>query len=290
MQEVASRLYAETRFRGVNTVAFWTDEGYVLIDPPSFPEDSRLWQAMLREKHEGPIRAVILTDAHRDRILGAAWIKPMVFIAHTATQAALASLPNSYVNSLIHMLTSDLIEQTKFHAAHIVIPTVTFTERMRLHFGHQMIQIMHQPGPSDGSIWVNFPEQGVLFSGDTVVVGTPPYLNSMHSKAWMDSLNYIRHRLVSKIIIPGRGSITSKEATEPISSYLRLARRRVRSLYKARRPPSETVMLVHELLSLFPSPHENELEGFQQRVRTGLQCIYNELRQTQDTNASHQEE
>lgn len=279
VQELTPRVFIETDFRGGNTVAFLTDEGFVLIDPPSFPDDARRWQAMLREKGEFVVRAVILSDAHRDRILGPHWFKPQVLIAHAATYSSLSTLPSSYVNTIVNSLTNDPYEQSKFSSAQLLLPTVTFTEKMRLYFGAQTLTLSWQPGPMDGSLWVVFPEQSILYSGDVVVVGTPPYLNSMHSKEWMDALNIIRHRLSTRIIIPGRGNITDKEATEPISSFLRLARRRVRTLYKARRPPSETIMLVHELLALFPPPLESELEMFQQRVRTGLQCVYNEFRQ-----------
>jgi glyoxylase-like metal-dependent hydrolase (beta-lactamase superfamily II) len=288
VQEISQDVLVETSFRsGVNTGAILTSEGYILIDPPAFPDDARRWQAILHEHSEdSPVRAVILTDAHRDRILGASWYKPMLLISHTNTRASLSSLPGSYLNTLVNMLTTDSVEQAKFSSARILIPNITFSDRIRLHFGDTTLLLSYHPGPTDGTIWIYSPQNRILFSGDSVIVGMPPFLNSMHSKEWLDALNIIRHRMTLKQIVPGRGDLTHKESTVPISHYIRLARRRVRSLYKARRPPSETLMLVHELLALFPPPLESQLEGFQQRVRTGLQSIYNEFRQ-QDTDGGY---
>ena len=77
--------------------------------------------------------------------------------------------------------------------------------------------------------------------------------------------------------MPGRGPLVDKSATEPVSSYLRLARRRVQSLYRAGRPRADTSSLVPELLALFLYC-EDDLERIQRRVKGGLDRIYEELK------------
>ena len=79
--------------------------------------------------------------------------------------------------------------------------------------------------------------------------------------------------------MPGRGPLVDKDLTEPVSYYLRLARRRVQSLYRAGRPRADTATLVPELLELFPY-HESDLEQIQRRIKTGLDRIYEEIKAT----------
>jgi cyclase len=282
LQEIAPGVFVETRFRGGNVGAILTDEGFVLIDAPPFPEDARRWKMFLREQSSLPIRALVMTDAYRDRLLGASWFQPPILIAHAATHAAMSSLPGSYAGMVVNSLTRDSVELSGFGAAQILLANVIFTEQMKLHFGKPALYLMHHPGPTKGSIWVHWPEKGILFTGDSIVVGTPPLVNASYSKEWLDSLSLVRRqRFPADIIVPGRGELTTKEATGPVSKFLRLARRRVRSLYKSQRPLSETAMLVHELLAFFPAPLESELDHVQQRVRTALQFIYNEFREQQ---------
>ena len=66
-------------------------------------------------------------------------------------------------------------------------------------------------------------------------------------------------------------------ATEPISNYLRLARRRVHSLYRAGRPRADTSSLVPELLPMFPY-QTHEIERVQRRIKSGLDRIYEEFK------------
>ncbi len=280
VQEIADGVLVETAFRGVTIGAVRTDMGYVLIDTPAFPNDARQWHDRLREYADLPICAVVMLDAHRDRMLGPSWYKPFQLIAHTATHKAVTALAGTYVSTLANLLTSSPAEQTSLLTGKILKPTVTFTERMRLRLGKTVLELSHQPGPAQGSIWVYLAERGILFAGDSVVVETPPYLNSPYSQEWVESLKTLRRDMRNVTIVPGRGDvITDQDVTEPLLKFLQLARERVQSLYETQSALSDTARIIHELLALFPPPLEFDLEVVQQRVRTGLQFIYNEFRE-----------
>ncbi len=278
MREIADGIFVEATLRGMTIGAVQTDEGFVLIDAPPFPNDARRWQEMLRDFADIPIRAVIMLDSHRDRMLGASWFKPELLIAHVSTRKFVSNLSGSYVSTIANMLSSNPTEQTALLSGKILKPTISFTKTMRLHFGKTAIILEHQPGPMHGSIWVRC--QDVLFTGDSVVVETPPYLNGPYSKEWLEGLRYLQDDLKAVTIVPGRGGdVVDRSQIEPIQQYLQLARDRMRDLFEMRRPLSETSKIVHELLTLFPPPLEYELAEVQQRVRTGLQFIYNEFRE-----------
>ena len=277
MQEIAAGIFLEQHLRGVTLGAIQTSAGYVLIDTPAFPSDANYWLDTLKRHKNLPVAAIILLDAHRDRLLGASWFNPPMIIAHAMTFDSVKTLSGSYVSSIANLLGTNNIERKQLLSGRILQPTITFTERMRLHFGNTTIYIEHRPGPTNGSIWVHVPSRNVLFVGDSLIKGEPPYLTSPYSAAWLDALELLEE-MDEKIILGGRSGIATLEAIPPLRAYLTLARDEIKQLYENRRPFSEMNTLIHRLMEIYPPPLENDLDEIQQRVRTGLQFIYNEFR------------
>lgn len=282
MQEVADNIFVATHFRGSTVSAILTNEGYILIDAPTFPEEADRWRAFLEAKagRNVPIRALILTDYNAERLLGAHLMKPHVVIAHRVTYEHIKSLPTSYVNTIANMLTRSPYEQSELSACKIQLPVVTFDDEIMVQFGKHRLNLVYAPGPTRGSIMVQYPPEKLLFSGDIIVVGTAPYLNNLQSEQWLTTLNAISNeKYPANIIIAGHGNITVKTAIVPITQYLETARERIQKIYDTGQSLSDTGRLVHELLNFFPPPLESELADVQHRVRNLLQSIYNEYRQ-----------
>jgi glyoxylase-like metal-dependent hydrolase (beta-lactamase superfamily II) len=70
-------------------------------------------------------------------------------------------------------------------------PEISFLDQLSLHWGDSPVLLEHHPGPSNGSIWVNLPEEKVLFIGDTVMKNQPPFLAGSNLKAWLESLSLL---------------------------------------------------------------------------------------------------
>jgi glyoxylase-like metal-dependent hydrolase (beta-lactamase superfamily II) len=278
VEQLAPGVYVETGFRRVNVGAILTEDGFVLIDTPPYPEEARRWLTMLRKEADKPILAIINTDCHRDRVLGNCWFDARVIVAHEDTIAQMRNLPAAFLEMAIESLAADLPERSTFASVQLHIPTVGFTRRMQLRYGEWSIPLLAMPGPTAGSLWVHLPDQRILFAGDTVIVNQHPYISSSYTKNWLDGLTMLRrNRFPADQIVPGRGLLVNKSATEPISNYLRLVRRRVYSLYRAGRPRAETSTLVPELMALFPY-REDEEERIQRRIKGGLDRIYEEFK------------
>jgi glyoxylase-like metal-dependent hydrolase (beta-lactamase superfamily II) len=280
VQELAPGVYIETGFRRVNVGAILTKAGFVLIDTPPFPEDARIWRAMLAELSSRPVLAIVNTDCHTDRIVGNGWLNAPVIVAHEDTIARLSNLPSSFLDSAVDSLAHSSSERLSFSGTELRIPTVGFTHRMLLRYGGHTIPLLAMAGPTAGNLWIHLPDQRIVFVGDSIIADQHPYISSPSTKNWLDSLTILRRpRFAADLIVPGRGPLVGKDSTEPISNYLRLARRRVQGLYRAGRPRADTSTLVPELLELFPY-QENDLEHIQRRIKTGLDRIYEEIRTT----------
>lgn len=279
MQEIANGVIIETGLRGVTLGAIRTSEGYVLIDTPSFQKDAKSWRATLQAYADIPIRAIIVLDSHRDRMLGASWFDEATLISHAMTRDTLFNLSQSYISTLANMLATNTVEHSRLLKGRILLPAITFSDRMRLHFGETTIILEHRPGPSSGSLWVVLEDQKVIFVGDSLVEAAPPYLGSPFSGAWLEGLDALEQKWAASTIVSGRGAVAPVGDIERLRTYLGLAREKVKELYETRRPLSEMSWLIHRLMTIYPAPLERDLSEIQQRVRTGLQFIYNEFRE-----------
>jgi hypothetical protein len=97
------------------------------------------------------------------------------------------------------------------------------------------------------------------------------------TKAWLDTLTRLRRPpFAGTTLVPGRGPLSDQSATHPLSEYVRLARRRVRSLHRNARPRDDVAGSVNELLSIF-ALSDTERDRFRRRVRNGLKHVYDEL-------------
>ena len=68
MREIASGVYLEKKFPGVQVAAITGNRGLMLVDCPLQVEDGREWLTQLAEL--GKAKYLVLLDHHPDRVLG----------------------------------------------------------------------------------------------------------------------------------------------------------------------------------------------------------------------------
>jgi glyoxylase-like metal-dependent hydrolase (beta-lactamase superfamily II) len=279
MKKIASNIYVSTQYPGVNVGFVVLPEGAVAVDAPTLPQDALAWRKQIVKKAEGPILYVVLTDAHPDRILSVGLLEAPVVAARAAYERASAytdGFRRSIVEGWARRYPSAADDLAKTSP---VLPEVMFTESLTLHKGGEDVTIRRVDGCSPGSSWIHFQERDVLFAGDTVVVDTHPFMEAtLDTKAWLNTLKALRRARHSKtVIVPGRGSVCDQSATQPLSEYIALARRRARSLRAGGRTRVDKAATLAELLSYFPAAGD-EHDLVQRRVKTGLDRLCEQLK------------
>jgi glyoxylase-like metal-dependent hydrolase (beta-lactamase superfamily II) len=159
-----------------------------------------------------------------------------------------------------------------------VLPEILFVDTLTLHKAGTEVTIEGVEGSAPGSAWIKPAHADVLFAGDTLVVGEPPVMDETpDTKVWLDTLTRLRRPLFAGTkFVPGRGPLSDQSATHPLSEYVRVARRRVRSLHRAQRPRDDVAGLLQEFLSIF-ALSDTERDQYRRRVRNGLKRVYDEL-------------
>ena len=278
MEQIAPGVYVETGCRAVNVGVIVTDMGLIAVDVPPFPADARRWRLRLAQFNPSRLLFVINTDGHRDRIMGNHWFEAPVIAQETVgdrVRGYNGSFPQAFADALA---ARDPEAADDLARVRPVVPELTFTRRTALHLGGRTIVLLHMPGPTPGSLWVTCPSEAIVFTGASVVAGIHPNLTEAETKPWLESLVELRRdRFRARLIVPGRGSVTDKSATEPVSAYLRQMRTRVRALLQAGRTRSETASLISEFMPLFPISEETR-DRTQRRLKTGLDRVYEEVK------------
>lgn len=289
MKQIASNVYVSTEYTYVNVGCVIGPTGVIALDAPTLPEETLTWRQQIAELTDQPIVYTALTDAHPHRLLCAPLLEAPVVASQGAYEQA-ANYSRGFWRNVLRRLKREHPEQEE--ALKIVepeLPRLLFNDKLTLHKGGTDVTIERTAGAAPGSSWVHFRDEGVMFLGDTLVVGQPPVMDECpDTKAWLNTLTRLRTPRFSDVsFVPGRGPLpgrgsASQSATDPLSEYIRLARRRVRSLHHKGQPRDDVVDYVEELLSVFPLSEE-EQSHFRRRARNGIKQVYDELEPDQDS-------
>lgn len=281
MIEIGDGIYVESGYALVTIGAVLTRDGWVCIDTPPYPRDAQAWRGALQKISPLPIQYLINTDHHRDRILGNVWFDGTI-VAHTRSAEAMLGLRSGFVTQAAEEMSANDNELVEIASIKTVPPQISYTETLRIICGGRDFQLSFKPCTSGANTWVALADDNVVFAGDGLVNGQHPVITESASKAWLNYLVNLRQdRYAGWTVVPGRGKVEPISKSEALSDYLRVARRRVTSLLRAQRPRSEIGSLTTEFLSLFPYDHKHKDDAVR-RVKTGLEAIYEELRNSQD--------
>jgi len=279
MKQIAPNIYVQDSYRGVTVGCIVTDAGVICIDSPMLPADARDWRAQIAKRTDKPVRFVVLTDAHRDRILGVQYLGGVV-VAHEAAWDKMKSLGDAFRQQAADSVAPCGAEAAAEVSAdlRLVLPQITFVDTLALYLGNLPVIVRHVGGATPGSVWVHLPQSNVLFLGDLLTVSTHPSVAEGDLAAWLQVLDQVRQKdFAAKILVPGRGSPAHKAALGPMTHYLSAMRERVQALVRARQPKAETAQLVPEFLARYPVGEDGR-ECVERRIKAGLDHIYDSLK------------
>ena len=278
IREIAPNIFVETEYHGANVAFIVTGEGVILIDTPMLPDEARHWRSVIAATTDEEIIYIINTDHHRAHVIGNQYFPTATVIAHEHAWKEMKSYGDSFRTRLINMYRDRIPEAVAEwkESLEIIKPEITFTSRTMLFKGDKEIHLIPLGGHTPATTVVYFPQEKLLFTGDLVVTNRPPFLSQGNTKQWLQALTYLR-KLRYDTLIPGHGELTGKEATENMSNYLRLVRRKVRSAYRAGLPKADTARSLSHLIRYWPIPPLEKPKA-DRRFKSGLGRVWNEMR------------
>jgi cyclase len=278
IREIAPNSFVETEYHGANVAFIVTGEGVILIDTPMLPKEALRWRAEIQKRTDEEILYIINTDHHRAHIIGNQFFPTARVIAHEHAWKEMKSYGDSFRTRLLNMYRDRMPEAVAVwkDSLEIIKPEITFSGRTLLFKGDKEIQLIPLGGHTPATTVIYCPQDKLLFTGDMVVTNRPPFLSQGDTKEWLEGLTYLR-KLRYDILIPGHGELTGKEATENMSDYLRMVRRKVRSAYRSGLSKADASRSLSHLIRYWPVPPFEKPKA-DRRFKSGLGRVWNEIR------------
>lgn len=268
MQAIVRNVHIEDQYPGVALGVIVTPRGLIQIDAPPSPEDARSWRASLMNLGGGLERLLINLDAHPDRTLGARAMDCTV-IAHEKTAFTFRNRPGTF-KAQGEETGADWESIPGLGSVRWAPPEISFGDTMTLHWGDTPVLLEHHPGPSNGSIWVNLPEEKVVFVGDAVLKNQPPFLAGSNLKSWLASLNALLEApYKGYTIISSRGGVITAGNIRNQIDFLKHVHDKLERMTAKKPNPAAVEKLVTSMLTWFKAPAARQKQ-YGQRLRYGL--------------------
>jgi len=131
-----------------------------LIDPGFYNSDEKKHFLSVLETERLTLRAIYLTHAHIDHILGVRWVVEQFRVPlyyHAAEEVVYR-----------HAGEWAMMMGLRYEEG----PSATdYVEEGEVLWGDMLVQVLHVPGHSPGSVAYYFPQAGMVFSGDVLFAG-----------------------------------------------------------------------------------------------------------------------
>lgn len=272
MDAIAKNVYIEDRFPGVTLGVITQTRGLIQIDAPPAPEDGRTWRASLMGMGNGHERVLINLDSHPDRTLGVRAMDCTV-IAHEKTALAFQNRPNTF-KAQGDETGANWEGIPGLGSVRWAPPEISFAQQLSLHWSDTPVILESHPGPTSGAIWVILPEEKVVFVGDLVTKGQPPFLAHADIPAWLDALEILQGGdYKGYTVVSGRGGVLTPQTVRSQADSLKKVHDKVEKLGKKRPSPAAVEKLADQVLKDFKSPAAKHKQ-YSHRLRYGLQNYY----------------
>ncbi|MFN8386933.1 MAG: hypothetical protein U0X92_10995 [Anaerolineales bacterium] len=271
MESIGQNIYIEDKYLGVTLGVISQPRGLVLIDAPPSPEDSRMWRASLMGMGNGPERLLVNLDSHPDRTLGARAMDCTV-IAHEKTAFAFRNRPNTF-KAQGDETGANWEAIPGLGSVRWAPPEISFTHQLSLRWGETPILLESHPGPTRGAVWAILPEQKIVFVGDAVLKGQPPFLAHADLPAWIEALGVLQSEYKGFTVVSGRGGVVTSQIVKHQADVLKRMRDKLDKLGKKRSAVASADKLAEQMLKDFKAPAARQKQ-YTQRLRYGIHHYY----------------
>lgn len=211
VQKITEGVWAAIPEAGANVGWFLASDGVVVVDSGNDAETARVVLQKIAETTGGkPVRYLVITHAHGDHASGAPVFAAAGarVICHENTAAALTNL-----------LRAARVSDAKDSQAGVL----AVSDRLVFFGGSRRAAVYYLgAGHTNGDLVVLLPDEKILFSGDLVVNGRLPFLQSVDAdpRGWENILTRLA-TLDVDTLVPGHGSVGTRQGVADTLAYLR---------------------------------------------------------------------
>ena len=272
MQSLKENIHIEDKYAGVTLGAITLARGTIYVDAPLIPEEGRAWRADLLELERGHERLLINLDTNIDRIIGARAMDTII-LAH---QNLATFFSNRSATFKIQGQRTGAEWENLPSLGNIrwAPPQITFTEKTTLYWDETPLILEHHPGSDSGAMWIIFPEEKIVFVGDTIVKNQPAFLANANLPRWSKDIDLLLSPTYQGYtIVSGRGGVCATSTIEKQQQFIQDAQKSLETLATKKAVAEDTENLIPVLLSSLRFRATDQAH-YEQRLRHGLKEYY----------------
>jgi cyclase len=242
MLEVGPKVFAYIQASGIdpegdtgisNAGLIVGKDGAVGVDAMMVPSMTRTLVAAIKKVTRKPVARLVNTHHHLDHTGGNTYFRAATIISTEKCREALA--PGFPPLPLLQRFMPRFADE--FPRLKVLLPTVTFQDRMVIYDGTREIQLWHPgtPGHTVGDAVVYLPKEKILFAGDLAFHWVTPLAFQGHVGNWIKAADRLL-RFDADVIVPGHGPIGTRTDLKRMRDYLALVRREAKRRFDAGMP------------------------------------------------------
>lgn len=240
----------------------------VAVDSGMFPTVAEELRRQIERLGGKRVRYLIITHYHGDHVFGNQAYEDCEIIASKKTYEIMAKrLENEWSpERLKEYISSNPELAEKLRGLRIVLPTTTFSGKYVIGKDNNIIEVYEADGHCDGSVFVYFPKEKVLVTGDLYFTKMWPYGGdpTVNPYKWVAALEKMLE-LDANIVVLGHGSVTSKEDLAEYLDFMKMLVRKIEE-YIDQGITIDRIVKMEDILSLDPTPKSDNEKSFQKAI------------------------
>jgi len=207
-EQIRANIYMAKGGEGANTGFFIGSQGVLAIDSKMTAEASKLVVAEIAKLTPLPVVTMVLTHSDLDHVNGLnGFPQGMKIISHEEGKTDMVKA----------------FAEPELKALQAFLPNQTFTDKLVLDFGGEVIQLLHfGPAHTSGDVVVFFPKEKVAFIGDLAFIGRDPLI---HRQKGGSSFGLVKNlaeilKLDADILISGHSDPITKTQLQELKKSI----------------------------------------------------------------------
>lgn len=276
MKEIANNIFIDQSYPGVVLGALKLSHGLLTVDAPFRANDQQSWRQRLAHLGGGIGQLMVMLDTQSDRVCGLQLCEYPV-LAHANALTIIQNLPiNPRVPEMQARSTCESHDQSP--NVRWRLPDLTYSEQVSIHWDAEPVVISHHPGNHRAGSWVRYEDEKIIFIGDSVVIGQPPFLEWCHLDDWMNDLTWLSSEEFDDYqIISGRDGEIQRDSVLWMIEFLSVIKTHMDVLLSMESPNEAIEKIAEHLLRTYDYEQSLE-EQFTNRLVWGLRQLLNNLK------------
>jgi glyoxylase-like metal-dependent hydrolase (beta-lactamase superfamily II) len=218
VEKLADNIYMVKGGSGANTGFFVGQKGVLAIDAKMTTDAATQMIEEIKKVTPKPIITMVITHSDGDHVNGLAGFPlGMKIIAHPQTKKDM----------------EEAFKSPGLEALRAYLPDTTFSDKMDLKMGRELIQMLFVcPAHTSGDIVVFFPEEKIAFVGDLVFIGRDPLIHRQKGGTSLGLVKYLKVLLELKAdrYVPGHGDVVLKSDIATLMKNIEEKQARIKAL------------------------------------------------------------